>query len=300
MKLAKLLSKLLSSIGLFLGCIICSQCNPKADEKNTRDLVVSVIESDSQSEMPTVSTLELSIATPRGYKRVTAAPNSFGEYLRTIKLKPTNSVVHYFDGSVKASNGVYVAVVDLDIGKKDLHQCADAIMRLRGEYLWATKQYDRLHFNFTNGFRVDFTEWMKGRRIEVNGNTTVWRNRNEPSNTYGDFWDYMEQIFMFAGTASLEKELTKVNIEEMQIGDIFIKGGYPGHAVIVMDMAEDTVVGNKLFLLGQSYMPAQETQILVNPADHELSPWYRIDDATTIRTPEWNFTNDQLRRFPEG
>jgi hypothetical protein len=50
----------------------------------------------------------------------------------------------------------------MEIGNKDLHQCADAVMRLRAEYLWNEERYDKIHFNFTNGFRVDYTKWIEG------------------------------------------------------------------------------------------------------------------------------------------
>ena len=53
-------------------------------------------------------------------------------------------------------------------------------------------------------------------------------------------------------------------------------------------------------MLAQSYMPAQQTQVLVNKANKEISPWYRLDDvkkAGKMITPQWTFELDELKRF---
>ena len=50
-------------------------------------------------------------------------------------------------------------------------------------------------------------------------------------------------------------------------------------------------------MLAQSYMPAQQTQLLINPNDDNLSPWYSLDFGDNLRTPEWIFSKDQLKRF---
>jgi hypothetical protein len=86
---------------------------------------------------------------------------------------------------------------------------------------------------------------------------------------------------------------------QMKIGDVFIKGGSPGHAIIVMDMAENKSTGEKIFILAQSYMPAQETQILCNPKSKELSPWYSLNYTGDLYTPEWTFSENMLKRFVE-
>jgi len=228
-----------------------------------------------------------------------AEEGSFAEYLRLLPLKAENEAVTYYNGQQKPNRGVYAAVVDLPIGKRDLHQCADAVMRLRAEYLWRKGDFERIHFNFTNGFRVDYAEWMQGKRVAVEGNKTWWVQRTSPSNTYQDFWKYMEIVFSYAGTASLEKELKSVTVEDMKIGDVFIQGGFPGHAVIVVDMVEHPQTQEKRFLLAQSYMPAQELQILQNPQNNELSPWYEAGFGGTLQTPEWSFKATDLKRFGE-
>jgi hypothetical protein len=243
--------------------------------------------------------IETRILCPVGFRRVDIQKNSFAEYLRQLPLKPHNSEVEYYDGTTKSNNDVYDAVVDLEIGNKDLHQCADAIMRLRAEYLWDEKQYNKIHFNFTNGFRVDYSEWMKGKRIVVKGNSFYWTQTGKPSNTYNDFWKYMEIVFSYAGTLSLSKELIPVKINDLQIGDIFIKGGSPGHAIIVVDMAIDTKNNKKIFLLAQSYMPAQEIQILKNQNNKDISPWYSADFGQILETPEWTFKTTDLMRFED-
>lgn len=84
----------------------------------------------------------------------------------------------------------------------------------------------------------------------------------------------------------------------MQIGDVFIKGGSPGHAVIVVDMAVNPQNNKKLFMVAQSYMPAQDIHILINQNKPAISPWYDlIDLAAEIETPEWTFDGNQLKRF---
>lgn len=234
---------------------------------------------------------------PRGYARIEAQEGSFAQYLRNLKLKSHGSKVLYYNGNIKENYGVYEAVVDMDIGKKDLQQCADAIMRLRGEYLYGMGQYDKIHFNFTNGFRVDYSKWIEGYRVKVSGNNTSYVKKNKRSNTYNNFRDYMELIFMYAGTLSLSSELESVELEDMQIGDVLIQGGSPGHAVIVVDMATDNQSDKKIFMLAQSYMPAQDIQILANPSNDDMSPWYFLEDVGTIVTPEWTFNKGDLKRF---
>lgn len=242
------------------------------------------------------NTLEERINTPVGFERTSVSENSFEKYLRQLPLKPHGSSVTLYNGLPKPNFNVYDAVVNLNIGTRDLHQCADAVMRLRAEHLWNQKEYDKIHFNFTNGFRVDYSEWMKGKRIAVKGNDVSWYQSGSPSNTYKDFWKYMEIIFSYAGTLSLDKELEPVDISQLKIGDVFIQGGSPGHAVIVVDLAINPESGEKIFLLAQSYMPAQEIQILKN-RNEDISPWYSADFGEVLETPEWTFTDKDLKRF---
>ncbi len=248
---------------------------------------------------PAGNTIETRFLPPDGFLRTDVTNNSFQQYLRSLPLKTHGSVVMIYDGRTKQNYNVYDAVVDLEIGTKDLHQCADALMRLRAEYLFNQGQYDKIHFNFTNGFRVDYSEWIQGKRIKVDGNRTWWVQSSHASNTYSDFWKYMEIIFSYAGTQSLSKEMEAASIDNMNIGDVFIQGGSPGHAIIVVDMAVDQNNGKKIFLLAQSYMPAQELQVLKNPNDAKLSPWYSVDFGEVLQTPEWTFRKIDLKRFKE-
>ncbi len=246
---------------------------------------------------PDGDTVETRFKVPKGYTRVSTKEESFAEYLRDLPLKPDGTEVSYYDGREKNRPGVYVAVVDMSIGDKDLQQCADAIMRLRGEYLYWSGQKDRIHFNLTNGFRMDYSNWVAGKRVKVDGNSTSWVQSASPTGHYESFLDYMEFVFIYAGTLSLSQELEPVATEDMAIGDVFIVGGSPGHSVIVVDMAKNDVSGQTIYMQAQSYMPAQDIQILMNPEDDDLSPWYALDAKEKIKTPEWTFSKDNLMRF---
>ncbi|MDY4575393.1 MAG: DUF4846 domain-containing protein [Intestinibacter sp.] len=234
---------------------------------------------------------------PEGYERVSLEENSFGEFLRNSKLEDYGEKVKYYDGRVKDKPNVYDSVFDVDIGDRDLHQCADAVMLLRAEYLYQNKRYDDISFHFVDGFNAKYSKWRRGYRISVGENSSSYYKATGESNTYETFRKYMDIVFAYSSTLSLDEELKSVDVKDMQIGDVFIKGGSPGHCAIVVDMAENKETGEKVFMLAQSYMPAQQTQLLINPNDQYLSPWYSLDFGENLKTPEWTFTKDQLKRF---
>ena len=214
------------------------------------------------------------IPPPPGYERILLEPGSFGEWLRAIRLKKDNHV-YLYDGSLKKNQSVHFAVLDITVGKKNLQQCADAIIRLRADYLFDKRRYSEISFSDNNS---------KPYRWEGGSNKIA-------------FTSYLENVFGWCGTASLQKQLKPVpDLRQIQPGDIFIKGGFPGHAMIVADVAQNKK-GQKVFMLAQSYMPAQDIHIVKNFGDATTSPWYEITESDEIITHQWVFTKQSLRKW---
>jgi hypothetical protein len=224
-----------------------------------------------------IGTLAERIAPPPGFQRTSVEPGGFADWLRGLPLKPPHTMVRLYDGRPKWNQQLHVAVIDVDTGNRDLQQCADAVMRLRAEYLLSTGRARDIGFNDTKGKPQPFT--------------------GDPKD-YAGFRRYLDKVYAFAGSYSLEREMRPVPLAEMRIGDVFIKGGFPGHAVLVVDMAANPANAEKRFLLMQSYMPAQDMHVLKNPKAADGSPWYAVPgDRDEFVTPEWTFPASSLRRF---
>jgi hypothetical protein len=215
------------------------------------------------------------ISLPDGYERLAANKGSFAEWLQNVRIKKDRTV-YLYNGQPKINQEAQYAVLDIPVGTKDLQQCADAVMRLRAEYLHSKKRYAEIVFSDNSGKKYVCPPTADSTRFER----------------------YLETVYSYCGTISLEKQLHPVTgLTSIQPGDVLIKGGSPGHAVIVMDVAVNKE-GKKLYLLAQSYMPAQNIHVLKNPVDKNLSPWYRADtDNPFIYTPEWTFSTKQLKRW---
>jgi hypothetical protein len=234
---------------------------------------------------------------PEGYARIKTGNHSFGTWLRHLPLLPHGTPVLLHNGQRKRNQNAHVAVVNIDPGKADLQQCADAVMRLRAEYLFAQQRYSEIAFNFTSGDRCDYLSWCKGERIDTRKpGKRLYNGRKAVTGEYTAFRRYLNDVFMYAGTLSLSREMKTVPADSMQIGDVFIKGGSPGHACIVADMAINSN-GEKVFMLLQSYMPAQHIQVLRNPGEAGNNPWYPLSFGNVLITPEWEFQRSQLMRF---
>lgn len=277
---------------LFPATIAClAACNQLND---------SPVMDGAYAVVPTIDTSGTTIETrflpPEGYKRRQLDSTAFGFYLRNLPLKAHGSPVHLYNGSLKGNQHAHVAVVDMSVGKRDLQQCADAVMRLRAEYLFQQQRYSDIHFRFVSGFDCAYSKWREGNRVLIHGSSISWQKTVTADKSYASFLKYMETVFNYASTLSLDKELRSVELKEVEIGDVLIRGGAPGHAVIVVDMVENAS-GEKRVLLAQSYMPAQEIQVLLNPMNPKESPWYDLEERAKIYTPEWTFEAFQLKRF---
>jgi hypothetical protein len=105
--------------------------------KEGKEILDSVLDADG-------TTVKTRFNTPFGYKRTSSESNSFAFFLRNLPLKQHGSKVLLYNGFEKPGNKVYCAVVNMDIGDKNLHQCADAIIRLKAEYLYENKQFEKI------------------------------------------------------------------------------------------------------------------------------------------------------------
>lgn len=207
----------------------------------------------------------INIPAPEGYSRTPT--DDFGNFLRSIRLK-SDKTVYLYNGQKKANQSAQYAVLDISVGNKDLQQCADAVMRLRAEWLYKKSQFDKIMFKSVGGIALKF----------------------KPPYERGNFMKYMDGVFNTCNSWSLERDLTKKIFRDIQPGDVLIKGGFPGHVVIVVDMAISKT-GEKVFMIAQSYMPAQDIHVLKGPV---AEVWYPVKEGEII-TPEWTFQSNQLK-----
>ena len=241
--------------------------------------------------------LDRRIAPPPGFERDPVAPASFAAWLRGLPLKPGRPPVRLFDGRLKGNQEAHHSVLDIDVGSRDLQQCADAVMRLRAEYLYSAGAADRVRFDVTTGEPASLAGWFAGDRPVVRRGALSWARTARPGTSYASARAFLDVVFTYAGSASLARQLRPVTApRDLQAGDVFIKGGFPGHAVLVVDVAR--AGERRAFLLAQSYMPAQEIHVLRNPGAAGGGPWYDLDFGDSLVTPEWTFGPGALRRFP--
>ena len=242
--------------------------------------------------------LSETIPTPAGFRRVPADQGSFALWLRNLPVRPDGTPVRLFDGSQKGNQAAHEAVLDVDVGARDHQQCADAVMRLRAEYLFAAGREFEICFRATNGAALPWSAWKSGQRPHLSGKRIEWRRQGHGDGSWPDFRKYLDFVFVYAGTWSLQRQLAPVeDIAQIQAGDVFIQGGFPGHAVVVVEVAQDDQ-GQRVFMLAQSYMPAQDIHVLKNPGSN--SPWYPARSGKLLVTPEWVFEPPRLMRFRDS
>lgn len=212
---------------------------------------------------------------PTGYQTVSFKKNSFSDWIQYLPLKKDNTV-YLYNKQPKADQSLHEFVLDIDLNNKDLQQCADAIMKLRAFYFFAEKQYEKITFKGTEK-EYKFLDYLK---------------QNSCVDTAMVLNKFLDLVFANCGSFNLDSWLKKTSINTIKPGDVFIQPGSPGHAMIVVNVAYNKQTKDTIFMLAQSYMPAQSIHIVKNLSSNILSPWYSTKNNTLI-TPSWEFKVDE-------
>mgnify|MGYP001630376465 CR=1 FL=1 len=214
-------------------------------------------------------TLKERIHTPEGFHREEVETDSFAAFMENYALYKDGKKVKLYDKTLKQNQ---------DAGK-----------------ISAFLTIEKMNFHLVNGFACEFSKWAEGMRVSFSGSSTTWTQSAAANDDETVFEKYLRFVFAYASTISLSDESKKIKKAEIQAGDIFVQGGSPGHAVMVLDVCTDDS-GRKAFLLGQGFMPAQQFHVLKNPL-HEDDPWYYVDELTyPLQTPEYTFEKGSLKR----
>jgi hypothetical protein len=221
------------------------------------------------------------------------SPDSWPYFLQHLQTED-KPIVDY-RGRAIADQEKHFAILTYDVGHADLQQCADALMRLRAEYLFSRQKYLQIGFHFNSGDYYSWTDYRRGIRPIVTGSRVKFIRSSLPSDTtHASLRAYLDIVFAYANTVSLYKELKKA--DRMETGTVVIFPGHPGHCMILADAA---VVdqSDTMFKLVEGYMPAQSIYVLSNPFEPGLNPWYHLKQGGDINTASCTFRSYFLRKF---
>ena len=77
---------------------------------------------------------------------------------------------------------------------------------------------------------------------------------------------------------------------------MLIKGGSPGHIVMICDEVVNSK-GDKMYLLFQGNTPAQSVHLVKNLEGINISPWYKLEKDVIIPVSNYIFSSSKFVRF---
>ncbi|MCR5696560.1 MAG: DUF4846 domain-containing protein [Marinilabiliaceae bacterium] len=219
------------------------------------------------------------IPTPTGYERIDGNDKDYVAYLRALPLKHKGSEVQLYTGGNANWQSLCYAVADLPL-LSNSEQCADVCMRIRAEAMYVAGRYNDIHFQ------------------DVNGKTHTYKG----GKSRAVLEKYLRRVYGVANTYSLCSELKQRKLSDMQPGDIFVyparKGKKYGHAVMVVDVAQNPQTKKKAFLLVEGNTPAREMHVMRNFLNPFSSPWFELDEeADNMILSVFHYEAKDLRHF---
>ena len=153
--------------------------------------------------------------------------------------------------------------------------------------------YDKISFQFSDGFAAQYQKWREGFRIRKDATGAIWVNGGELDKSRKNLEAYLHCVLTYTSVSTLEKETKKIKKDNLQTGDLFLDAA-TGDAAVVVDVCVNEN-GEKAFLLGKGGKPAKQFHLLTNPA-HEMGPWYYESELQyPFVTSEGEFKKGSLR-----
>jgi len=228
---------------------------------------------------------------PANTARADVVAGSFAAHLRTLPLMPPGTPVTSHAGDVVRAPWAE-AVVDLDVGTRDLQQCADSAMRLYAEWRRTQKTAQTLVLHATSGDPIPYARYVRGERATAKGRGLSWSTGAAAGDTAAVWRAWLDTVFLYGGSISLAKDTVPAT-GPLRAGDLLVGGGSPGHVLVVLDVARPPTPASDddaWLLLGQGFMPAQSFHVI---------GWKKADDDGVITVPSWPkpFPRESRRRF---
>jgi Domain of unknown function (4846) len=230
--------------------------------------------------------------TSQSARPVSYPPDSWPSFLQHLPTE--NKPIVDYKGNQIDNQEKHFAILTYDVGSSDLQQCADALIRLRSEYLFSQKKYAQIGFHFNSGIYYSLADYLKGSRpIFIKRQQILVRTNKTSDLSHTSLRKWLDFVYTYANTVSLCKELKKA--DGLQTGTIIIFPGNPGHCCIIIDEAvtdkQDTV-----YKIAEGYMPAQSIYVLSNPYEPDWNPWYHLGKGE-INTASCSFRSYYLKKF---
>jgi hypothetical protein len=287
---------LLLALTLFSASASAQQAPSRAELERAYPWL-STVSAESTGEL---TTLERRFAPPAGFVREEAPAGSYAAYLRGLPLRTDRTDVRLYNGEPASMPSA--AIVPIDLGSRDLHQCADSVIRMYADWLWTRKQADQASFHFTSGDLARWADWRAGKVLRVRGNKVVQVSAKRAPNTYSAYRSWLNTVFNYASTRSMHRDATRVTRSaDLKPGDFFLQGGSPGHVVMLLDIAAHPD-GRRIALIGQGFLPAREFSVIKTRGDRVLeNVWFILPDqaGSSIPAPPWYnaFSMEDAWRF---
>lgn len=221
-------------------------------------------------------TIRNSINTPAGYVRIKFPEGSYSNWIQNLPLKENNTILDY-RGFTLGSDCFYsiLGVADMPLlFNSDLEQCADYCLRFWAEYHKDINRLDSLYL-------FDYT-----------GNKKKFAGRGK---TYTGFLNW---AFSYSNSYSLKRGCEKVSENELIPGDMIVQNesGGIGHASVILDVCKSEE-GKRLYLIGYSFMPAQEFHIEKAASLRGTEGWFTIEGYFDYLSDYIPLGDPTLRRF---
>jgi hypothetical protein len=158
--------------------------------------------------------------------------------------------------------------------QSNLEQCADFAMRFWAEYHKATGELDRLYL------------------FDYRGNRNLFKLSGK------SYLQFLKTAFANANSHSLKQGCKSVDASDLMPGDLFVQNerGGIGHVSVVLDACQMRD-GKRLYLIGYSFMPAQEFHIEKARESYGIEGWFTLDGYVRYLEDFLDFGAPVLRRF---
>lgn len=217
------------------------------------------------------------IPTPEGYIRKEYAEGTFSKWVQSLPFKEDNQVLSFDSSIIQYAYYHMYGVIDMPLlFKADLEQCADYCMRFWAEYHKSRNKLDKLYLFDYSGNKKKFKDSKKS------------------------FKSFLKWAFAYSNSFSLKKGCMKITVDKLKPGDMIVQNrtGGIGHVSMIMDMCESGE-GERLYLIGYSFMPAQEFHVEKADEKYGKGGWFSVDGYFRYLSEFLDFGKPVLRRFPQ-